>query len=303
MSQFSSSDFDGQQYDNFRPVYVESFYKYLLDYHFKTSHEQESESIVLDVGCGPGTAVFQMEHFFHNQFSKIIGTDPSPPMIDTASAKLKGKENNRNLDTKTDITFKTSSCMELSEKLDVKVDMITVAEAAHWFLPFKDFLKEAKKVLKPNGTLAIWGYIDPCFVEYPGLDDFLLSLDYGKDYFGEYWEQPGRSILRNLLSDQKIETSDGFHDIEVRKFTAADYRLKQNLDFPLIIKKKITIAQFKGYVGTWSAVNKRNSVLHDSKEVIDRFFAELFRKAPDLGWDTEVTVLWKAVYKLARSSV
>ena len=180
--------------------------------------------------------------------------------------------------------------------------MITVAEAAHWFLPFKDFLKEAKKVLKPNGTLAIWGYIDPCFVEYPELDNFLLSLDYGKDYFGDYWEQPGRSILRHLLDDQKIETSDGFYDIEVRKFTAADYRSGQNLDFPLKIKRRITVAQFRGYVDTWSAVNKRDNVLHDSKEVIDGFFAELFQKAPGLGWDTEVTVLWKAVYKFARSS-
>ena len=42
---------------------------------------------------------------------------------------------------------------------DNSVDLLTVAEAAHYF-DFDGFLKEANRVLKPSGTIAFWGYFN-----------------------------------------------------------------------------------------------------------------------------------------------
>ena len=47
-------------------------------------------------------------------------------------------------------------------------DLITVAQALHWF-DQKLFFKEVNKVLKPHGRLAVFGY-GMCSIDDPDLD-------------------------------------------------------------------------------------------------------------------------------------
>ncbi|KAL6949123.1 hypothetical protein ACO0QE_001613 [Hanseniaspora vineae] len=300
MSQFASKEFNGQNYDSFRPGYNPEFYRYLLEYHQKGQPTATGARTILDVGAGPGTATFEMERILHDDFDRVIGTDVSAVMVDTANAKLKLYNNAHSAEKKAKLKFAVSSCMDLSEHIQEKVDLVTAAEAAHYFLPFKEFLQEARKVLKPDGTLAIWGYMNPSFVEYPELDELIQDLHYGDGYFGRYWDQPGVTIMSNLLDAQRIEESDGFYDIECRKFYVSDFREHEKSGFPLIMQRKMTITQFKNLVMTWSAVSKRESVLHDTETIVTDCFEKMFALAPGLGWGTEVTVVWNSVYKFAR---
>ncbi|KAL6947429.1 hypothetical protein ACO0RG_000003 [Hanseniaspora osmophila] len=301
MSQFASKEFDGHNYDTYRPDYNPEFYNYLLAYHQRGQVNGTETRTILDVGAGPGTATFQMERILHDNFDKVIGTDVSPVMVDTANSKLKIFNAARSAKERAKLEFSVSSCMDLSEHIQGKVDMVTAAEAAHYFLPFKDFLKEAKKVLKPHGTLAVWGYMDPSFVEYPEFDVLIQELQYGKKSLGDYCDQPGVTVMRNLLDAQRIDESDGFYDIECEKFYANDFRKNNKKGFPLIMQREMTITQFKMLITTWSTVSKRESVLHDTETIINNFFEKMFSLALELDWDTQVTVVWNSVYKFARN--
>ena len=101
--------------------------------------------IMVDVGCGSG----QSTNIFHSYFDEIIGTDVSKEQLDQAR-----KQN----------MYKNIQYLEgNAENLPLasrSVDFLASTMAAHWFdLP--QFFKEAERVLKPSGCLAIIGYGDP----------------------------------------------------------------------------------------------------------------------------------------------
>ncbi len=52
---------------------------------------------------------------------------------------------------------------------DGTVDLVTVSEAIHWFLPLgiDKFYTEVDRVLKPNGCLAVYEYSRPEYVNHP----------------------------------------------------------------------------------------------------------------------------------------
>lgn len=58
---------------------------------------------------------------------------------------------------------------------DGSVDLLTAASAAHWF-DTERFLKEAARVLKPHGCIALLGYIDEFRLHYGSCGDKLSSI-------------------------------------------------------------------------------------------------------------------------------
>ncbi len=144
---FSSYTKDqGRTYAKSRSGYNERLYKTIIDTHTSTGGELNT---VLDVGCGPGIATFALSpHFTHT-----IGLDPSEGMINNARALA--------TTSPTPIRFEISTAEDLGWHLDppvadASVDLITVATAAHWF-DMSKFWPRAARVLKPGGTVAIWG--------------------------------------------------------------------------------------------------------------------------------------------------
>lgn len=76
-----------------------------------------------------------------------------------------------------------------AEKLpfdDKSVDVITTAQAFHWF-KHDDFFKEAKRVLKPQGTIAIIGYAFARIKGSRNASELVekLGLETLADYWGE----------------------------------------------------------------------------------------------------------------------
>jgi SAM-dependent methyltransferase len=115
----SYSQDQSKHYAQHRRNYHPNFYKILLDHHERTGGQFDT---VLDVGCGPGTAVRSLAMNFKN----AIGLDPSEGMIGTAKS-LGGLAS-----TGSPVRFEVSSAEELGSGLDPKiangsVDLITAA--------------------------------------------------------------------------------------------------------------------------------------------------------------------------------
>lgn len=82
-----------------------------------------------------------------------------------------------------------------AEKLpfdDSSVDVITSAQAFHWF-KHDQFFKEAKRVLKPNGTIAIMGYAFARIKGSPKASELIEQLGVQKldGYWGKLVETGG----------------------------------------------------------------------------------------------------------------
>lgn len=92
-----------------------------------------------DCATGNGQAAIALCKYFKN----VIASDASKSQID-------------NRFHRDNITYQVFS-VEKASIPDNSVDMITVAQAIHWF-DFERFYKEVTRVSKRNGILAIWSY-------------------------------------------------------------------------------------------------------------------------------------------------
>jgi len=123
---------------------------------------------------------------------------------------------------------------EASGLAERSIDLVTVAQAAHWFdLPA--FYEEARRVLRPGGALALWAYglarIDPAIDAR--VDDF-----YRRDV-GAFWPPERRWI------------DDGYRSLP---FIAGEIAAP-----PLSMRAAWNLDEFLGYLATWSAVKRCRS--------------------------------------------
>ena len=126
---FSSTS---KEYSFSRPTYPDDLYKYLSDI-------APNQDTVWDCATGNGQAAIGLCRYFKN----VIASDAS-----------KGQLDHRFL--RNNIHYE----MFPAEKADINnncVDLITVAQAAHWF-DLDKFYKEVIRVSKSNSILAIWSY-------------------------------------------------------------------------------------------------------------------------------------------------
>lgn len=137
----------GQAYAAARPDYHPHLYEVLLDHHVSSGGQLDT---AIDLGCGPGQASRGLApHFNH-----VLGLDPSQGMIETARS-LGGSTS-----TSEPIRFEVGTATDLGRSLsppvqDGSVDLITAANAAHWF-DMSRFWPAAARVLKPGGSVAVW---------------------------------------------------------------------------------------------------------------------------------------------------
>ena len=150
-------------------------------------------------------------------------------------------------------------------------DLITVAQAFHWF-DHDAFFREVKRVMKPGGLLAFWGYSLPRIS--PSID--ALVRDFYQDKIGAYWD-----------SERK------FVDEEYRFIDCPFPELPFNGQF--YMEHSFTLKSLQGYLNSWSAVrhyirdrqtNPVNSLMKSlkgvwpgSKPQITGFFPLFLRRA------------------------
>ena len=119
-------------YAKFRPGYPDALFDWLVAH--TSGHD-----LVWDVGCGNGQAAAPLAA----RFGRIVATDLSAAQIAQATPHPQ-------------VEYRVTPC-EASGLPDASCDLVTVAQAIHWF-DFDAFYGEAKRVLKPGGLIAAWTY-------------------------------------------------------------------------------------------------------------------------------------------------
>lgn len=138
-------------YDLYRPSYPRK----LVDWIIKTS-KIKSSGIIVDIGCGTGIST----RLFDKRGFTVIGLDPNKEMLSYAISH--GGNVLYGLGTAEKTGLKKQS-----------VDLITVAQAFHWF-NVKNVMKEFKKVLKPQGSVCAFWNIR---VMSPFMEDYQKIVD------------------------------------------------------------------------------------------------------------------------------
>ncbi len=121
-----------ERYARYRPRYPEALFDWL-------AAQAPARALAWDCGTGNGQAALALA----SRFARVVATDPSAAQIAQAVPAA-------NVDYRVEPA-------EAASLADASADLITVAQALHWF-DLARFNAEAARVLKPGGVLAAWGY-------------------------------------------------------------------------------------------------------------------------------------------------
>ncbi len=205
---------NSENYERFRPDYPEALFNYIFQ-HVKNFDQ------AWDCATGNGQAA----KYLSTVFERVEASDISDGQLDNAYQNA-------------NIHYRQSPA-ESSPFKDNQFDLITVAQAFHWF-NFERFFQEAKRVLKPGGVLAVWTY-DLLSVDQR-IDEVIR--DFYHNVVGPYWEQERKHVDRRYR-DVKFP----FKQVQTETFS---------------IKKEWTLQQLTGYIQTWSSVSKYQKDHHEN---------------------------------------
>lgn len=284
--------FSHAAYASFRPAYPPTLYSRVLAYH------KGGRKLCVDLGCGHGV----IARAFSGEFDKIYGVDPSPGMIEQA----------RSLTSQKNIEFVESSAESLPFLPDKSVDLVVAGEAAHWF-DYVRLFPELNRVVKPDGSLAFWAYVDHTYVNYPKASAILrhYACSDDKGLLGPYWPQPGRSILRGKLSSIRLP-GDEWTDIQRVEYEPG-VKGSGSGEGTKLMDSEVTLGQSMEYVRTWSSYHgwkeahpeQRRRSEGGEGDIVDRMLDEMvaaeegLRDSP-LVVDRTALIEWGTALILAR---
>jgi len=199
--QFSGNSAD---YAAYRPSYPPKLFAWLAE-------QAPGREMAWDCATGSGQAALGLAHHFQG----VVATDASADQIAQAWPHA-------------GVNYRVARA-EASGLPAGSVDLVTVAQAAHWFdLPA--FHAEVRRVLKPGGALAIWCY-ERLHVE-PALDE--LIEDFYGSQLGPHWPPERRHVEAGYLS--------------------LDFPYQETSVPTFAMEATWTLDQLMGYLATWSAV-------------------------------------------------
>ena len=119
-------------YAKARPGYPDLLFDWL-------ANRAPGRAMAWDAGCGNG----QASQALARHFRSVFASDPSAAQIESALPNPR-------------IRFAVEPA-EACSLQDASVDLVTVAQAYHWF-DQERFCAEARRVLRPDGLVAVWSY-------------------------------------------------------------------------------------------------------------------------------------------------
>ncbi|MES2487003.1 MAG: class I SAM-dependent methyltransferase [Bacteroidota bacterium] len=192
-----------QGYAQFRPHYPPEMIAYIASL-------AKNRHAALDVATGNGQVAAALAHSFDAVHA-----------IDISSKQLQNATQLPNI-------YYSEQPAEATNFADATFDLITVAQAIHWF-NFGAFYKEVYRLLKPEGILAVIGY--GLFTTNPETDRIIRHFYNG--IVGPYWDAE-----RRYLDENYTTIPFPFEEAAVPQFSNV---------------LTWTFEQLTGYLETWSA--------------------------------------------------
>ena len=209
-------------YRQFRPGYPDELFSYL-------AQRSTGNQLAWDCATGSGQAAVALAR----HYDKVIASDASTQQITHAT-------------TGANVEYRVMPA-EQTDLADASVDLITVAQALHWF-DHDAFFNEVSRVIKPGGILAIWSY--QLLNVQQDIDNIINQL-----YF---------DTLKNYWPPEREQVESGYADITFPWPRQSTPEFNMRADW--------TLQQMIGYLGTWSATRAyRQDRQHDPLiELYDR---------------------------------
>jgi SAM-dependent methyltransferase len=210
-----------------------------------------SRQLAWDCGTGNGQAAVELAEVFE----RVIATDASETQV-------------ANAEPHPGLEYRVATA-EASGLEPESIDLITVAQALHWF-DLEQFYAEARRVLKSGGILAAWAY--KLATVTPSID--AVVNQYYSDVVGPYW--PAERVLVEKFEELPFP----FPEIHTPAFAmVAEWSVEQAL----------------GYLGTWSATQRFMTA--EKQDPLEQVEDEL-RSV----WGTEKRrVIWPLTMKVGRT--
>lgn len=154
-----------KEYAVSRPTYPKTLFEFLAGL-------VERRELAWDCATGNGQAAVQLAGYFGG----VVASDASKKQVENARA------------VPANVSFKVFPA-EKPELADASVDLVTVAQALHWFR-LDDFYREVRRVARKGAAIAAWTY---------GLHSVSPEVDritqtFYRDIVGRYWPPEVRYI-------------------------------------------------------------------------------------------------------------
>jgi SAM-dependent methyltransferase len=197
--------FRAPAYAAFRPGYPQALIAFVTSL-------APARHLAWDCATGSGQAAVALaEHF-----QEVVATDLSENQLGQAPAAPAGQYRR--------------AAAEKSGLPDSCADLVTVAQALHWF-DLARFYTEVTRVLVPGGALAVWTYGEPELPD-PRLTELVRRFDLETL---DVWWQPGREHVR-----------DGYRQLP---FPFPEAKAPH-----FVLERRWMLDDLLGYLRSWSAV-------------------------------------------------
>jgi ubiquinone/menaquinone biosynthesis C-methylase UbiE len=236
------------RYADFRPTYPKELFAYLAS-------TVNAQDLAWDCACGNGQASRDLAPYFET----VIATDASAQQINAAEAYPK-------------IEYRVAPA-ENSGLENATVDLVTVAQALHWF-DLEKFYAEARRVLKRDGVLAVWTY-SVASIEGGPLDEVMQDFYWNR--IGPHWPPERRHVEEGYRT-----LPFPFPETEAPKFE---------------MKARWTLAQLIGYFSSWSGTKRY--IEANGKNPLPQVEAEMLALWNDPSVPREVT--WPLALRVGRN--
>lgn len=236
------------RYADCRPTYPAALFGWLAG-------AVPARGLAWDCATGSGQAARDLAV----HFERVIATDASAAQIGRAPPAP-------------GIEYRVAAA-ESSGLASGSVDLVTVAQALHWFA-MDCFFAECARVLKPGGVLAIWSYGPLRIAGDPAVDAVIRR--YYREIVGPYWPAE-----RALVDEGYASVSLPFPEQVAPTF---DMRVAWSLE------------KLLGYLGTWSATTAYRAEV--GTDPLDLIRGDL--SAAWGGSDATRDVVWPLAIRVAR---
>ena len=197
-------------YQQFRPSYPRALFEF-FESHLPT------DAVVWDCASGNGQASVH----YGDSVALVVATDQSDSQLAAAIAAPR--------------VHYVQAMAEAAPLPDASVDLVTVAQALHWF-DFDAFYAEVKRVLRPGGKVAAWTYSFLDVTAMLGADVDTVIRRFYHDVIGPYWPPERRWV------DERYATLP----FPFEPLDAPEIAIEVSWDLDGVM----------GYLGSWSAVQR-----------------------------------------------